>query len=291
MSRANRTNAVNFSTSAVSKAIIMAFVGTGLIAPFGVAMADAGDSTITGKMTSGSISTANGQVTVDADGTTKVLADGSHVSISGEGIGAGKGKSGLAVTEGGVGITFGEGESGSSLVTTDGTISAAAGGNRFAINNTGLSLNNGKFAADGSGNTTVAGTLDAAGKKFQVDENGKVSAAGANFNGNKVEGVAAGEADTDAVNKGQLDAVSENVRVNKDNITNLGEKLTTVEASIAAESKKHTTVSTDATKSNLTVTKTDATDDSGANYEISLKENISVGTVTASGPIEAMRKF
>ena len=107
---------------------------------------------------------------------------------------------------------------------------------------------------------------------------------------NKVEGVKTSLGDLNYVT-GEAGATG-NAVTNGDTITASIGKLDAAIGDVTAEAGKHSTV-TAATGGNITVTKTPATDTTGAKYEVSLNSDltdlnsVSAGTITATGAISA----
>ena len=131
----------------------------------------------------------------------------------------------------------------------------------------------GNKISNGASSIVLDGSNVKVNDKVTIDQNGKIS------------GVAAGEADTDAVNYGQLKETNDRVTANEQAIKNNAEAIKKNEGAISdlntrvdKVEKQHTTVT--AGDKNITVSE-GTNGDGGKEYKVALSNKISVDSVTA----------
>ncbi len=108
------------------------------------------------------------------------------------------------------------------------------GENNLVVDQKGLSLKKAlKVESVNAGSTSISND------GLKIGEKTYVSSSGLNANGQKVTNVAAGEADTDAVNVSQLNATNEQVINNSNRISRLGDRVNKVGAGAAALAALH----------------------------------------------------
>ncbi|WP_418304787.1 ESPR-type extended signal peptide-containing protein [Phascolarctobacterium succinatutens] len=132
----------------------------------------------------------------------------------------------------------------------------------------------GNKISNGASSIVLDGSNVKVNDKVTIDQNGKIS------------GVAAGEADTDAVNYGQLKETNDRVTANEQAIKNNAEAIKNNSEAISGLNtrvneveniaKQHTTVTAG---DNITVTKGSNNDKGGENYIVALDKNITVDSV------------
>ncbi len=108
------------------------------------------------------------------------------------------------------------------------------GENNLVVDQNGLSLKKAlKVDSVNAGSTSISND------GLKIGEKTYVSSDGLNANGQKITNVAAGEADTDAVNVSQLNATNEQVINNSNRISRLGDRVNKVGAGAAALAALH----------------------------------------------------
>ncbi len=108
------------------------------------------------------------------------------------------------------------------------------GEQNLVVDQNGLSLNK-TLVVD----SVTAGSTSISNDGLKIGEKTYVSSDGLNANGQKITNVAAGEADTDAVNVSQLHATNEQVINNSNRISRLGDRVNKVGAGAAALAALH----------------------------------------------------
>ncbi len=108
------------------------------------------------------------------------------------------------------------------------------GEQNLVVDQNGLSLNK-TLVVD----SVTAGSTSISNDGLKIGEKTYVSSDGLNANGQKITNVAAGEADTDAVNVSQLNATNEQVINNSNRISRLGDRVNKVGAGAAALAALH----------------------------------------------------
>lgn len=176
-------------------------------------------------------------------------------------------------------ITLGKGVDGDKTVTVngiEGTITAGTGDDQVTVDGSRGQVvvggNNGvKIGKIEDGDNSLA-IYDKDGNKTERKDNGGKYATNLdNKTWDKEGSYVSGRAATED----QLHQVESNVNMQMNNVNEKIDKVT----------KQHTTVSVNenAEKGNLVLTKTDATDTAGANYDISLSNDVTIGSTGASG--------
>ena len=124
----------------------------------------------------------------------------------------------------------------------------------------------GNKISNGASSIVLDGSNVKVNDKVTIDQNGKIS------------GVARGEADTDAVNYGQLKETNDRVTANTEAIEANKTAISDLNTRVDSVAKQHTTVK--AGDKNITVTE-GTNKDGGKEYTVALDKNINVDKVTA----------
>ena len=169
------------------------------------------------------------------------------------------------------------------VTVTEGT--NAAGGKKYTVdlnNNVNFGKDDKQISINGDNGTVTIGQGD---KQIKLDsKDGSITAGGVTINKDEngtVNGLTNKEWDGKHITSGQaatedqLQKVEQNVNTKIDNVNNKVDKV----------AKQHTTVSVNGgnAQGNLVMETTDATDEKGANYDISLSNDVTIGTQGEDG--------